>query len=292
LGLLAGAAISLLILASSLSTLSFRLDWLGVTGSAAGGAGPGANPNWDWLKFLFEAGVIALAVLFVLSLLFAPRSQLAKSRRNYSLLFLLFLIAVFAILRPEALRAVVNSLRVIPPADQSTPAPVSAPSPPAAGPLVYVASLAAAALLMLLAWGLWKAVRRLPEPASASVPRQVAQTAQAALQALHAGAPLPNVIMRCYRDMNRLVAEHNAVVRDAAATPREFVERMEEAGVPGRPAEQLTTLFEAARYSARPMGPLDEAEAEACLQALAAALEPGREGGSPSWKKEIGRYGS
>ena len=275
--LVVAAAVLLLILAASLSTMTFRSDWFGASAPTTTG-GPDAVPGWDWVRGFVIAGVVSFGLLFIVSLILAPRKQsLLPSRRSAVLSFVLFLL-VLAIMRPETLRALTSL--TAPPAstEQATP-PASSPlAPPVTSePLAYIASLAAAAVLVLLGWQVWRALRPPPEASPVSVSRQVADTAQAALQALHEGAPLRNVILRCYHDMNRLVAERHAVVREAGVTPREFVDLMRRAGVPGRPVEQLTTLFELARYGDKPLGAREEREAVACLEDLAAALEPGRE---------------
>jgi hypothetical protein len=277
LALVVAAAVLLLVLAAGLSTLAFRSEWFGAT-APGGGGGPDAVPGWDWVRGFAVAGAISLGLLFIVSLILAPMNRNMLPRRRSALLSLLLFVLVLAIMRPETLRAL-TALRPPPSVtEQATPPAASSVAPPPfAEPLAFVASLAAAVVLVWLGLQVWKAMRLRPQSPPVPVPRQVAEAAQAALQALHEGAPLTNVIVRCYRDMNRLVAERHAVVREAGVTPREFVAAMRRAGVPGRPVEQLTTLFERTRYGARPLGAPEEADAVRCLQALAAALEPGRE---------------
>jgi hypothetical protein len=188
---------------------------------------------------------------------------------------MLLTLLIMAMLRPDVLQR----LRLALPATETsavTPAPAAnAPPVPAALPamLVYGVSLAAAALAVCLAWIAWRLLRRPQSTGEATVARQAAQAAQTALADWQSGSPLAGVIIRCYREMSELVAEKRSVQRAADMTPREFVRRLEKAGVPAQPAQQLTTLFELARYSTEPLGAPEEAAAQACLNALAEALE-------------------
>jgi 2-iminoacetate synthase ThiH len=56
-------------------------------------------------------------------------------------------------------------------------------------------------------------------------------------------------------------------------TPHEFAQRLEKAGLPAHPVQQLTRLFERVRYGAFNPGKKDVDEAVACLNAIAACFE-------------------
>ena len=276
-GLVIGGLVALLILAASLSTPTLDTGWTATdfwgTNQATGPSDRGLQVS----KLVIAASLILILTLLIANTLLASRRQRPLSRVNYSAIIMLLTLMVIAILRPDVFQRLQLSL---PPAAPSaaTPAPAaSAPPVPAVLPdaLVYIVSLAAAGLVAMLAWAAWRALRR-PKPADhAAVARQAAQAAQAALADWQSGSPLASVIIRCYREMSELVAEKRAVERAADMTPREFVSRLEKAGVPAQPARQLTTLFELARYSPLPLGAPEEAAARACLKALAEALETG-----------------
>jgi hypothetical protein len=275
-GLVVSGLAALLILAASLSTSTLGTSWTAVD--------PWRSDLWSGLsdqglgingKILIVTGGLMVLTLFAVSVLLTSRRQRRLSGMNYSALAMLLTLLVMAILRPDALRRLLLS----PPADAlpaATPAPAAnGPPVPAVLPamLVYLISLAVAALVVFSLWVVWRLVRRPPPPGETLVARQAAQAAQTALADWQSGSPLASVIIRCYRQMSDLVAEKRAVQRAPDMTPREFVRRLEKAGVPAQPAQQLTALFELARYSPQPLGAPEEAAARACLKALAEALE-------------------
>lgn len=97
---------------------------------------------------------------------------------------------------------------------------------------------------------------------------EVAVQAERALADLHAGGDFKNTIIRCYAEMSRVVSQQRGAERPADMTPREFQCRLTEIGLPSQPVEQLTRLFEAARYGAAPVTVGDEKAADACLTAI------------------------
>jgi hypothetical protein len=277
LGLIVIALAALVILAASLSTPTFTFSGTGIDFWASSPGDSGTNPDARLGKFLIGAGLILALTLVVANMLLASRRKRPLARVNYSVISVVLTLLIIAVLHPEVLERLQFSP---PPAAPSaaTPAPGASPAAiPAALPeaLVYGVSLAAAVLLVVLIWAVWKVVRRPRAQAQAPLAQQAAQMAQAALADWESGSPLASVIIRCYGEMSQLVAEKRAVQRSADMTPREFVERLEKAGVPGQPAQELTTLFELARYSTCPLGASEEAAARACLSALAKALETG-----------------
>jgi hypothetical protein len=92
--------------------------------------------------------------------------------------------------------------------------------------------------------------------------------AERALQALHAGADLKNVIIRCYRQMSNLLQKKQDIELEDAMTAREFERLLVARGIPQAPVNQLTRLFETARYSSRLPDLDDERKAVECLKAI------------------------
>ncbi len=267
---------ALLILAASLSTATLGTDWTTMD-FWLGGAG--SNPTGTGLrlstKVLAAASLILLLTLVAANLLLASRRRWPVGRMSFSLFGMLLTLLIIAMLRPEVLQRLQN---LAPPAEPSVTTLASGANAlpvPAALPaaLVYMVSLAAAGSVILLAWTIWRRLRPPRVAVEATVARQAAQAAQTALADWQSGSPLADVIIRCYREMSDLVAQKRALQRAADMTPREFVWRLEKAGVPAQPTQQLTALFELARYSPQPLGAPEEAAARACLKALAEALE-------------------
>ena len=276
LGLVAGALAALVILAAGLSAPMWRSGWTesDFWRSSPGDSGVGLDLRWGTI--LVAAGLLLLLTMVIASAVLAARSGRPLPRARYSVISVVLMLLLLTVMRPDIL----ERLRIAPLPEAvtsaGTPAPAaSGPAVPAAlpGALVYGVSLLAAAGVVVSFWLVWRAVRRPKPQAEEQVARQAAQAARTALADWQSGSPLASVIVRCYREMSELVAEKRALQRTSDMTPREFVQRMEKAGVPAMPAEQLTALFELARYSVQPLGPSEEAAARACLNSLAQALE-------------------
>jgi len=97
---------------------------------------------------------------------------------------------------------------------------------------------------------------------------QILQEAENAVQNLKAGKELSDVIVRCYAQMAQTLREQRGIERNHAMTVREFEDWLEYEGFPLDPVHQLTSLFEAARYSKRLLGIEDRENALQCLNKI------------------------
>lgn len=127
-------------------------------------------------------------------------------------------------------------------------------------------ALLSAVVIVWTARSLWLRTRR-PENSLA----QLAQEVQQALDALHAGADLQDVVLRCYFEMSRVLQEQRGLRREEAMTPREFEQSLARAGLPAEQVRQLTRLFEDVRYGAHSASHREERQADDCLTAIVAA---------------------
>ncbi|MEE4195968.1 MAG: DUF4129 domain-containing protein, partial [Anaerolineae bacterium] len=80
---------------------------------------------------------------------------------------------------------------------------------------------------------------------------QVAEQAQDAIDKLRAGADFNSTILQCYYEMNRIISEELELRRSGSMTARDFEGYLIDKGIPYRPIDDLTKLFERARYSNR-----------------------------------------
>jgi hypothetical protein len=96
-----------------------------------------------------------------------------------------------------------------------------------------------------------------------------------ALGDIYAGREWEDAIIQCYVQMNRVVSRQRRLDRDIHLTPGEFALRLAEAGLPEDPIQNLTRLFEKARYGASTNQPKDASEAIKCLNAIKGVLEAG-----------------
>lgn len=225
---------------------------------------------------IFEILMMALFVLAQLLLPFAIIYLIVSPEARRQVLrkmgHLLWLVALYLFLRAQPF--ILNrETEVAPPEASSLRDAVPdvefvADSPPW---LVLVTTLGlavlAAGMLVGLVWFIWRRRR------SDSPLEQLAQEAQAALHALQAGADLRNTVLRCYREMSRVLREQRGITRAEGMTTREFERHLEEAGLADEHVRQLTRLFEGVRYGARVPGPQEERQAIACLTAIVEACQ-------------------
>lgn len=140
--------------------------------------------------------------------------------------------------------------------------------------MVLVVSGAIFAVIGFLAWRFWQR-RAADRAADASLEDELAQEAESALDAIQSGQDLSNVVLRCYRDMERAVQRAHGLNRRASMTPREFERRLVNSGLDAEAVGRLTRLFERARYGSQAIDAEDEADAESCLVAIAGRTSVG-----------------
>jgi hypothetical protein len=148
--------------------------------------------------------------------------------------------------------------------------PVPTPEPPVTAPLGPVPPLLLWLVgIGLLVTGILIAIWIFGSPAKrATTIDIVSLEAEKAWQELKAGLGLKDVIIKCYRQMSRALAEEQGIERKESMTAREFENLLEAAGVPYDPVHQLTQLFEAVRYGHWQPNPIDEEKAIHCLEAI------------------------
>ncbi len=132
--------------------------------------------------------------------------------------------------------------------------------------MVYLISLCVLLVSLLLVWAvsrLWSRfqVRRSPLDDIASV-------ASSSLDALAAGRNWGDVIIQSYKSMGEVISARRGLQRAEAMTPREFVVKLQSAGLPADAVARLTSLFESVRYGFNPSTPSQVSEAVACLNSI------------------------
>lgn len=147
----------------------------------------------------------------------------------------------------------------------NTPLPTF--SPPQVAPWwVFLISFVVLAAFL---WLLWAAYRWWLRPAHRySDLDAIRNIAEASLGAIAAGHDWSDVIIQSYVRMNEAVQASRGLQRARASTPREFAERLEQAGLPAHAVQRLTRLFESARYGAAGSSQNDINEAVACLNSI------------------------
>ena len=96
----------------------------------------------------------------------------------------------------------------------------------------------------------------------------LSEQAERALEALKSGESFKNVIVRCYSEMSLVLQREQGLELEETMTAQEFERLLEARGIPHTPIDQLTRLFEAARYGCRPPTSADEQAAFDSLNAI------------------------
>ena len=133
-----------------------------------------------------------------------------------------------------------------------------------------VAYLISLLLVMILAMGLYLAyrfyLRHRPRPASPL--DAIANIARDSLEDLVQGREWGNVIVAAYARMLEAVRTARDVHREQAWTPREFAARLARQGLPASAVDELTRLFEAARYGGQVADDDARRRAASCLESI------------------------
>lgn len=99
---------------------------------------------------------------------------------------------------------------------------------------------------------------------------RVADQAQDALRKIRGGGDFNSAILNCYYEMNRIVQEELKISRQRTMTARDFEAYLINKGLPEAPLQQLTALFERARYSNQAP---DGQQEQTAIEALTSLVE-------------------
>ncbi len=225
-------------------------------------------PIWDQVVFW---GLVFLVVIIV-SLLLSP--ELRKRIILFFLRFVLFAVALFYILKNFSSSFIeldseeATAVEGIPQAGVESATTVF--TPPHVSPIfLYMISLGVVLILAVIAYFVsrWWLQRQRLRKASQPLER-LAEVTRSSLADISSGMGWENAIVKCYLRMSNVVATQRGLIRRMDLTPSEFAMRLEKAGLPGEAVQQLTNLFEAARYGARQASRKETIEAVACLTTI------------------------
>jgi hypothetical protein len=124
--------------------------------------------------------------------------------------------------------------------------------------LLWAAAVGSVLLTAAGAAGIFVMVRRRRRPRGRE---RLAEQTRAAAEALGRGGDFRDVILRCYHEMSEVIREELGVERETAVTPREFAVFLARWGIPAHPVQDLTEVFEEARYGRGEASPQSEERA-------------------------------
>ncbi len=228
-------------------------------------------PPSDAFNTLLRGALAVLLVVLPLTIILAMFSKEGRRRLLTNALMIAMLLIILSRVQ-EIQQQPKESAPVESALNGQVPAVVGEPLPPPPNPpseeFVLIASLAIVVIGVALAFWLG---RRLLFPPKSSALAQIAEEADRARDALAGGGALEDVVIRSYRQMNKIVAEARELRRPLSATPREFEDTLAGAGLPMGPLDDLTKLFEQVRYGGLVPGPAERKIAIDSLTAIAAA---------------------
>ena len=120
-------------------------------------------------------------------------------------------------------------------------------------------------LLIVLGVILWRIFRVKPSKEELEAP-QVHQILANAVRELERGGEPSDIVLRCYRDMCKILGRKVTMSRDVTA--REFTRLLFQGGVQEQEVTRLTDLFERVRYGRHITGPGEQSEAIALLKTI------------------------
>lgn len=274
---LGGSILALLLLAFGLTGLTFQPGRFYNVPNVASESGVFAGDSpiggaGDLLPAIFSLmGMLALLFL-VVSLIMSIFS--AKYRRYLlrQIIGVGVILLLLSLIRPLAGEDTARNGEVTSGQPQSQ-LPAGEPLPQfTAAPASWLTWALVLLLALLLVGGIWFFWRRgRPQLAPAAASPPLAEAAQQALADISIGGDVRDAVLRCYREMNRVLAEQRGVQRARAMTPREFADHLRVTGLQDEHIERLTQLFERARYGGRHASERDAQDAVACLSAIVAA---------------------
>jgi hypothetical protein len=295
---LAGALVAaLLLLAPGLSRLQFEgakrpPSLPGESAPPESGPAPALNLELFWRVFVWTA--LILLPFSIIALFIWPE----ELKLLFTRVITITLILVVLFFSVRALKSLLERLAL------PVEGPAAGGAASGAGPAgveelqfegvraphwaVFPFLLAGLAGLALLGWWVKRLLGSSREGEGEGPLAELAALAGAAAGELEAGGSLRDVVLRCYRDMSRLLSEREAVPFTQAMTAREFEARLYAIGVRHEHIARLSRLFEFVRYGGRVSGPKEVAEAIACLEAIEAAY--GTDGGKGKEGEESAPY--
>jgi hypothetical protein len=180
---------------------------------------------------------------YLLLLVFRKTTWKQVGRAALFLLAVLLFIFVLSLINPQ-------QVEITPAAQESSieaAPPFTYRTEPIQSPPIAWQWIAAATMFIFIAGGTAYFIFR--EPVQEKLENQIAREARSAMQALQAGDDFRTVILYCYQEMSRVIQEAESINREEAMTVREFESSLNKTSLPMSAIQQLSRLFENARYS-------------------------------------------
>jgi len=222
-------------------------------------------------RALFLLFVVSIFVLWIITFIINPQSRKRMITRLLGyVLILVTILWLFDEIRPQLSEegggddveiGVDGSFL-----QDAPPLPAAVAEPPQW--LVIVVTLTIVGTVLGIAWLWWQRRRQAIDFGPAEL---LAFEAEQAAKTIEAGSDLKDTVLRCYRDMSRVLRDTQNIHRQEAMTPREFEAQLAGIGLSNDHIRRLTRLFESVRYGGNTATEREKREAVDCLNAIAHA---------------------
>ena len=254
---LAGALVSLAVLAASLSNLQLQsgTPFPGGIDSDNDTQSVSLLPSIQTYSIPLLRGIFALIFLILLTNVAVRLIVLVNIKRIFQLTFALVILLIIMYMMP---RITPSQPAHFPnePSEITTPHSFDYPVTPLGQPPQILIQLVTMGIVLGIGMLISMVVKR--RLSSKKNEADLLQGVEEAVNALMAGEDLRNVILRCYMQMTRSLQEEQGIERASAMTVQEFERWLENLGFPSVPLHQLTSLFEKVRYGKQEMSDEDE----------------------------------
>lgn len=238
------------------------------------------GPRFSISTTVLQAILMIGAIFLTIAIIIVVRSKSTRRETVRQLLVSLAYILIYALVfiairlmqgpleegTPEVTQEAVESFPFsgVPGIDEAADViTITPPDPPAwLGFIVSIAVLLFAAGIVYYVWQMRRELKT-----------DLGEIARTAVSDLKKGQRWDDVVIRCYRDMTEAAVRLQRLKRPEAMTASEYALRLEQAGLPSKQVQNLTHLFEKARYGNHESGSQDIQEAISCLSAIQRALE-------------------
>ena len=254
---LAGALVSLAVLAASLSNLQLQsgTPFPGGIDSDNDTQSVSLLPSIQTYSIPLLRGIFALIFLILLTNVAVRLIVLVNIKRIFQLTFALVILLIIMYMMP---RITPSQPAHFPnePSEITTPPSFDYPVTPLGQPPQILIQLVTMGIVLGIGMLVSMVVKR--RLSSKKNEADLLQGVEEAVNALMVGEDLRNVILRCYMQMTRSLQEEQGIERASAMTVQEFECWLENLGFPSVPLHQLTSLFEKVRYGKQEMSDEDE----------------------------------
>ena len=273
---LLAALLALILLSASLSNLELL----------PGAPFPGASSSedarfikyvWPYLapySFPFLKGLMALVFSGVLIYIFVRLIKIVNLREILRPALILIILLLAMILLPGT---PINPVTTAPgtPVEIATPPPTTTLVTPLGAPPPVLLWLTSLLLILGLSLPIIGIMRQRLRPVASVDP--ILREAEIAVAALLDGQNFSDVILRCYFEMTNAIQLEQGIAREKNLTVREFKQQLDELGFPSQPVQNLTALFEKARYGIEKIRDEDQ---DLALESLGAIIQYCKKGRS------------